>query len=119
MLRNNVVHVCTLTLTLNVHYNFRRVQSLQGDIYEMPERQQLRQLQVPTAVQGLPGMPHEQVRNLLKNTANTSYNPYLQLNTPHSLLSCVFQPADGQGASGETGLQGPDGSSAQPSRHRH
>lgn len=41
----------------------------------MPERQQLRQLQVPTAVQRVPGMPHGPVRDLIQNTADTCHTP--------------------------------------------
>lgn len=35
----------------------------------MPEGEQLRQLQVPTAVQRLPAVPHGQVRDLISHTA--------------------------------------------------
>lgn len=82
---------------------YRRVYSLQREIHDVPEGKRLRQLQVSDAVKRVLGMPNGPVRYPVKNPPCVS----------HPLRLCwhcrcdIFQSAHDQGASGETGIQGP------------
>lgn len=71
----------------------------------MSERKQFRQLQVSTSVQRIPGVPDGQVGGV---------NKAVYQHVKASNVVFVLQSAHGQGASGETGVQGPDGPSCRP-----
>lgn len=65
----------------------------------MSQREQIRQLQVPTAVQRLPGVSNGPVRKL-KMPLMTQQ----RLQASPCFCCCDFQSADGQGTPGETGI---------------